>query len=388
MIKRILPFIISIGLMSCDAKKATTDYFGQNEPETSPILFGEDIISLKGRLEHGISFSPDSKELAFGVLNKDDSGAIYYASKTYNKWSIPEVFEPLKNESVYLPYFSPNGKSLVYAQSRKGAEHWITDIWLLKKNNNLWVQPKKVNSPISTLARESTACMTLENTLYFSSNRDGNGLADLYYSSPENGAYLNAERIDSICSEADEESIFIAADESFLIFSRYASEDNGPDLFISYRDSKETWTQPIPLDAIINSTNWERRPFVTLDNNFLFFTKMTFNDKGLADSDIDWVSTKKVFKPFVFNPISEVIIKVGKETKITIPHDYFKDIDDEIIALSSNQKDFNWMTFDTKTMVLTLSPNQIGGFEVIFTAMDSCSNTTENKVKIIVKDSL
>ena len=227
--KRILPFIIIIGLISCNTNTLTVDYFGQTEPETTPVIFGEDIISVKGRFEHGISFTPDSRELAFGIFNKDDfSGDIYYSKKSDKKWTAPEAFIPLKNESVFLPYFSPNGKSILYAQSRPDTINVFTDIWMLKKTNDFWGQPVKVDSPISTLTRESTACMTLSNTIYFSSNRDGNSLADLYCSSLENGEYVNVERIDSICSVRDEESIFVAPDENYIIFSRYATNENGP----------------------------------------------------------------------------------------------------------------------------------------------------------------
>ncbi|NJK98773.1 MAG: hypothetical protein HC905_31090 [Bacteroidales bacterium] len=68
---------------------------------------------------------------------------------------------------MFLPYFSPDGKSMLYAQSRPNTNNGFTDIWILKKNDNNWIQPTKVDSPISTLTRESTACMTFDKTIYF-----------------------------------------------------------------------------------------------------------------------------------------------------------------------------------------------------------------------------
>ncbi len=254
MIKRILPIIFILGLIGCNTNNITVDYFGQTEPGTTPEIFAEDIISVKGRFEHGISFAPNSQELAFGFFNKDDfSGTIYYSKKIESKWTEPKIFEPLKNQSVYLPYFSPNGESLLYAQSRLNTNNGFTDIWILKNNKGSWEQAEKVDNPISTLARESTACMSISNTIYFSSNRDGNGLADLYCSSPEDGEYQKVERLDSICSVRDEESIFIDPNEKYLIFSRYATNKNGPDLYISYRDYSGNWTQPALLDSAINT---------------------------------------------------------------------------------------------------------------------------------------
>ncbi len=350
-------------------------------------IFAKDIISVKGRLEHGISFTPDRRELAFGILDKVDfCGVIYHSKKNDSKWTMPKVFEPLKNESVFLPYFSPDGKFMLNAQSRPDTNNGFTDIWTLKKNNDFWIQPKKVNSPISTLTRESTACMTLDNTIYFSSNRNGYGLADLYCSSLENGEYLNVERISSISTNRDEESIFASPDDTYIIFSRYATNENGPDLFISYSDFNGNWSQPTLLDSTINSTDWERRPFVSIDNKYLFFTKLTFNQSGIAESDIYWVNTQRVFKPFVFNPITEKTIKIGQETELSIPTDYFKDIDNEILEISLNNEKFEWAKLDNKTMTLTMIPNEIGEYDLIFKAVDNFANETEDKVKIIVEE--
>lgn len=387
MIKIFLPLIFILGLLSCKPLTESTDYFGQIYPDSIPVVFAPGKISLTGRLEHGISFTPDTKELTFGILNKDDfSGEIYYSNKINNNWTEPIIFEPLKEECVFLPYFSPNGKSMLYAKSRPDTNNGFTDIWMLKKKNNIWNNPVKIKSPISTLTRESSACLTFDNTIYFSSNRDGNGLADLYTSSLNEGEYLDVERLDSISSPRDEESIFVSSEESYIIFSRYATNENGPDLFISYRDCNGTWLQPTRLNSTINSSAWERRPFVSIDNKYLFFTRMTFNQTSIEESDIYWVNTNKVFKPFVFNSIDKQTIKVGKETEIAIPIDYFKDINNEELEISFNQENFEWVEFDSDKMTLKMNPREIGEFDLLFSAVDSYSNLTEDNIKIIVKE--
>jgi hypothetical protein len=386
MINIFLPFIFIPGLICCKSSTESIDYLGQTYPDSIPVIFAPDKVSMKGRLEHGISFTPDTRELAFGILNKDDfSGEIYYSKKVNENWTKPRVFEPLKGESVFLPYFSPNGQSMLYAKSRPDTNNGFTDIWILNKKNDIWKNSEKMDSPISTPTRESSACMSLDNTIYFSSNRDGYGLADLYYSSLDNRGYLNVERIESICTVRDEESIYISPDENYIIFSRYATNENGPDLFISYKDSKSNWTKPRLLDSTINTINWERRPFISYDNKFLFFTKLIFNQSGLAESDIYWVNTQKVFKPFVFNPITGKNIKIGKETELSIPSDYFKDIDNEILEICLNNENFEWAIFDNERMTLTMNPDEVGEFDLIFTAVDKSSNQTADKVKIIVE---
>lgn len=387
-----LVFLIFSNYIYSQTDKIPIDYFGQPEPGATPEIFAEDIISLKGRFEHGISFTPNSQELAFGFFNNGDfSGTIYYSKKSESKWTEPEIFEPLKKQSVYLPYFSPNGKSLLYAQSRPDTNNGFTDIWILRNNNGSWEQPKKVDNPISTLTRESSACMSINSTIYFSSNRDGNGLADLYCSTPENGEYKNVERLDSICSVRDEESIFIAPDEKYIIFSRYATNENGPDLFISYRDYRGSWTQPALLDSTINTANRERRPFVSIDNKFLFFTKQIFDEIGYAESDIYWVSTAKIFKPFVFNSVRDTTLKSEQSFNFKIAKNTFKDIDNDklVIELLMNENDKfpEWLEFNEKTMVLSGNPNQEGCFNFKIRATDTHGNFCDDYFTLTVKDS-
>jgi len=378
-------------LISCRSSTESTDYFGQIHPDSKPQVFAPGIVSIKGRLEHGLSFSPDAQEFAFGILDKDNfRGAIYYSKKHNEGWTTPEVLEPLKGKSAYLPYFSPNGKFLLYTQSKSDTNFNYKDIWIIKKKGKYWRHPEKLKIPLSEQTSVSNACMSLNETVYFSSNINCIGIencftADLFYSELKNSQYQNTKEITVLNSQFDEESIFIAPNESYMIFCRYSTNKIGPDLFVSYRNINGDWIQPTRLDSTINSPNWERRPFVSNDNKFLFFTKLTFNMSGLQESDIYWVSTQGIFKPFVFNPIPEQTIKVDKVTEISIPSDYFKDIDNEKLEISISEENIEWAKFDQKKMTLLLNPKELGNYELIVTAVDESSNKTEDTVKLIVE---
>ncbi|XLS28082.1 hypothetical protein ACJD0Z_12830 [Flavobacteriaceae bacterium M23B6Z8] len=371
--------------IGCKSPVEVADYLGQVPPDTTPMVFAPDQVSVKERFEHGISFSPDMKELAFGVLDKDDfSGKIHYAKKGNESWTKPTLLEILKDESAFLPYFSPDGETMLFAKSSSPEANYITDIWKLHKQGEAWLRPEKINHPLSSSSREAMACATLDNTIYFSSNREGNGLADLYFSKATEGVYADAERIDALSTERDEESIFVSPEGNYIIFSRYASFESGPDLFISYKDIKGNWTKPEALDAPINTMQWERRPFVTTDHQFLFFTRKTFEGEAMKESDIYWVNTKKVFKPYVFNPIPETILKIGTQTKVKVPKDYFKDINEEELAITCADEKLEWTEFDSDTMMLTLNPDETGKFELVFKAIDGHSNETTHTLKVEV----
>jgi len=390
MIKLFLPLIFILGLISCKSSTKSTDYLGQSYPDSIPVIFAPDIVSIKGRLEHGLSFSPDMTELAFGIQNKVDfSGKIYYSKKVDNNWTDPVIFEPLKNECVYLPYFSPNGKSLLYAQSKPDTNNGYTDIWMIEKTSNDWGSPKLLPTPISSKSREANACMTNDGTVYFSSNRNCEGkenchTADLFYSKLVDNKYQSVEEISEFVSPNDEESVFISSKEDYIIFCRYTDNETWMDLYISYRDINNKWIEPQIIDSTINSEDWDRRPFVSIDNKFLFFTRLQTGEKGMTESDIYWVNTSKLFKPFVYNPPFDTVVQVGVNFEISIPADYFKDFDDNQLDLSLNEKEFNWIEFDSEKMKLSGLPTMDGEYELTFTAVDEHLNTTEDKIKIKV----
>jgi len=392
MLKLIIFITSIITLTGCVTNDKTVDYFGQTEPKSIPIIFGEDIISKKNRFEHGISFTPDKRELAFGVLDENAvGGAIYYSEKTNNKWTVPEKFEPLKEESVYLPYFTPNGKSLLYTQSIPDSNRsYITDIWRLDKKDGNWGSAKKIQTPISSASREATASMTNSGTIYFSSNRNCQGIencftADLFNSKLVDNKYESAENILALNSPSDEESIFISPKEDYIIFCRYTDDKSFVDLYISYHDYDNGWTQPQILETSINSESWDRRPFVSIDNKYLFFTRLKIEQSKLIESDIYWVNTSKVFKPFVYNPIPYEALQVGKKFEIQVPDDYFKDINNDNLVLSINKNEFDWLEFNNKDMRLSGTPVQDGEYELVFTAVDKAGNLTNDRMKLIVE---
>ncbi|QNL48742.1 hypothetical protein H8S90_18440 [Olivibacter sp. SDN3] len=391
MTKIILSFILILLLISCKSSTESSDYLGQTCPDSIPVIFAPGIVSMKDRLEHGISFTPNTRELTFGILNKDDlSGKILYSKKINEKWTEPMVFEPLKNECVYLPYFSPNGKSLLYAQSKPDTGNVYTDIWMIEKINDDWVSPKVIQAPLSSTSREANACMTYDGTIYFSSNRNCDGkenchTADLFYSKLTDNEYQSVDIISEFISSNDEESVFISPKEEYIIFCRYTDDETGMDLYISYRDINNNWIEPQIIDSTINSKDWDRRPFVSIDNKFLFFTRLQIGEKGLTESDIFWVNTSKLFKPFVYHSLSDTIVQVGEKFELCVPKDYFKDIDDKQLTYSVNQHQFDWLDFDSKQMKLSGLPSVEGDFELTFTAIDKSSNMTDDKIIITVK---
>ncbi len=376
-----------------NAQSNTTPYFGQPNPENTPKVFAPEMVSKKGRLEHGISFSSNIEEMVFGVLKEDGScGHILYTTVENQQWGSPKAFKPLENECTYLPYLTPNNNSILFAKNKKGSNDGTTDIWKIKKEHHHWALPERIENPISSLSREASACMTENNTIYFSSNRNCEGkencyTADLFYSKLENGTYSKAQPITEFASPNDEESVFISPKEDYIIFCRYTDQKTWMDLYISYRDIEDTWTTPKIIDSTINSKYWDRRPFVSYDNQFLFFTRLEMNENGLQESDIYWVNTSRLFKPFVYHKIPEINTEVNRKFRFHIPKDYFKDIDDHGLQITFENPELEWLTFNTKKMILKGTPKESGTFKLILTATDRFSNITSSIINLKIEES-
>ena len=388
MIKKFLTFIFIFGLISCDNNTDSIDYFGQIPPDTIPEIFAKDKISVEGRFDYGISFSPKGDEVAFGVLSPPNyTGKIYYSKKDNNKWSEPILLNVFSGNSVYLPFFTPDGNYLLITQDKSETEIQLTDIGILERMDTGWGNLKIFSEPVSSYTREGSVCMTLDKTLYFSSNRKCETcLADLYSCKlNKNGEYEKVEMINELSRDTDEESIFVSAKKEYAILRSFVDPTiNNADLFISYRNVNDKWTKPQLLDSAINTQFYEQRPFVSFENRYLFFTRRIDDENGNMESDIYWVSTQKVFKPYVYNPLPDITVQVGVNFEISVPVDYFKDMDNKQLTLNINKNDFDWLEFDNKNLKLSGLPTQVGDFELTFIAIDNHLNKTEDKIKIQV----
>jgi Tol biopolymer transport system component len=118
--------------------------------------------------------------------------------------------------------------------------------------------------------------ITQDGTLYFSSNREGGkGKGDIYRSLLVDGQYGEPENIgEPINTENSEGDVFIAHDESYIIFGSSGRSDShgSGDLYISFRQSDGSWTEPTYMGDQINTNAFEYCPTVSPDGKYFFFT--------------------------------------------------------------------------------------------------------------------
>ena len=122
---------------------------------------------------------------------------------------------------------------------------------------------------------------------------------------------------------------------------------------------EDKWTIPERLNTQININEIEQRPFVTADNRFLFFIRMSIaheDGEDIYGSDIYWVNTRTIFGPYSYNTALEAPVKYNEEFQLNFPKDVFKDVDDnELIfhlAMNDDSEIPDWLEFDKSLLAL------------------------------------
>ena len=121
--------------------------------------------------------------------------------------------------------------------------------------------------------------------LYFGSRQsEGLGRHDIYVSRQVGGAFQKPENLGAAINTAGSEvSLYVAPDESYIIFTRLPVGGNS-DLFISFRQENGAWAEAVNMGEGINSEASDLCLIVTPDGKYLFFLS-----GRNGNSDVWWV---------------------------------------------------------------------------------------------------
>lgn len=286
-----LLFLI-IGFSSCTVKLTEQfSYLAQEKPTTTPQIFAKDLISKPNQSEFGSIFSKDGKEF-FYAIDIDGRAEILYVQFKKGKWTAPITILSHEKYGYNDPFLSPDEKELYYISNQpmegKGEPKDI-DIWYSKRTKNGWSAPINAGPNINSSKNEYYISFTNKGKMYFASNvnakEDRQHNFDIYTSERINQQYQPKQKLnEAINSRAYEADVFIAPDESYIIFcaARRSVGFGIGDLYISFKDETGNWTPSKNMGEEINSEKHELCPFVTADGKYLFYT---------SNQDIYWVST-------------------------------------------------------------------------------------------------
>ncbi|WP_299157762.1 hypothetical protein [uncultured Tenacibaculum sp.] len=262
-------------------------YFGQKLPSLVPEIFAPDIISIAGRHEMGVSFSPDLDEMYFAVQKKTGMPAeIYFSKFKSEKWTAPKIvnFTKGKKAGEMKPQVSYDGKYIYF--TAYNTDFMDSSIWYVKRLNNGWSDAIKLDSPLNE-HEVMTSTFAKNGDLYYTNISKR---FRTYYAPNINGKYPKFQ-------EAEIEfggHPFISPSQDYLIVDARNREDKNQkaDLYVSFKKKDSSWTKPINLGITVNSTFDERSPNVTPDGKYLIFSRRS-KDKTM---NLYWVSTEVISK--------------------------------------------------------------------------------------------
>lgn len=292
-VKLLLTFILGVVLIIHCIRKDNFPilkgpYLGQKPPGMTPEIFAPGIISLQGRYELNSEFSPEGDEFYFELSTttpeEKNKGHYFYVimvSKRINGvWTEPEMV-PFSGEYATMDFcFSPDGKRMYYTSDRPNQfdSKPKNNIWYVEREGDGWSEPVMLGPPIyKPKVRQGQHSLAANGSLYF---RSGD---DLYYSKYINKKFTEPVKLPAaINSPYPESKPYVAPDESFLLFVRYAmpdSIDGGKGLYISFRKKEGSWTQAQNTN-ILGSL-----PKFSPNGKYFFFSR---------GGDIYWVDAKVI----------------------------------------------------------------------------------------------
>jgi hypothetical protein len=358
----------------------STIYLGQTPPDDIPIVFASGVVSLNGRTENKITFSPDGKMCFFSVLG----GSTFYVECKNGVWTSP-VAENSKFGGE--PSFSRDGKR-VYLNSKNARNKVGTcDISYIEKQDSSWSDPVSLGSPLNSANGQWHPCMVSDSSIYFSSN-DGpicrsqyrNGVYEkpIFLPFPINGVSGNTWG-----------DPYVSPDEKYIIFrSGRAGGFGSIDIYISYKKKDGSWTNPKNTGNKINTSGEEFSGEVSHDGKYYLY-----GCKG----DIYWVSALFTdslkhtnFIPYVKTKISNQTDTVGQQFNLTLSDTTFVDDDGNNTlqfnaVLSEGAPLPSWLSFDSTICGFSGTPDAAGILNIKVTATDSARATASAIFKLEIK---
>ena len=194
----------------------------------------------------------------------------------------------------YGPIFNADNNVMIFTSCRpdtKGGSkdsfdgRYFEDIYMSKKENNVWLKPENVGSPINTNGNDAVVAMSPDGQkVYFYKFENGNG--DLFKSDFTAEGWGEPYKMpEPINSKYWEPSMSVAPDEKTIYFtSNRPGGLGGTDIYMVKKLPNGEWAEPMNLGEPINSKYDEDSPFILSDGKTLYFSSNS--DRSMGGFDV------------------------------------------------------------------------------------------------------
>jgi hypothetical protein len=374
--KKIIQLLFVISMMvissfSLIAQSIPEDslYLGQTPPGNIRKVFN--LTADQGYFAaEKIAITPNGKEIYYEEVNSSWTSFKFKYYKYYNnKWNGPLTLF----NGFYCLSLSPDGSSIYFENNN------YNNSWISSKQDTLWSTPVRF---LKNFNVHSLNVTSLGNYYLSSIPTGGLGQRDICQLIVENSDTSLVGLGLPLNSSSNEGDFFISNDESFIIVMSNRSGGFGStDLFLSYRKSNDTWTNPKNMGTSVNTPGDDFGPYVTTDNKYLFY------ESGYSSpSSIYWIKVDELIDSLRYtNFVPYLKYQVPNQSGLTnqlftfiVPDTTFIDDDgNNTLTYSATLSNGNplpaWLSFDPVTKTFTGTPTASGNLSVKVTAKDSAN---------------
>ena len=292
--------LVTLFLTACNTKKQDSkenesasiesSFFGQKPPGLTAEIFAPGVISIEGRYEHGISFSPNLEEVYYSANKKDEDPSIYFSKLKEGNWTNPKKANFTKGQKVgeMHPFVNSTGDKLYFTAHDEFTlpEHKESvKVWAVNRLENSWSEATPVESPINEDFVFYPNQAKNGDLYYFNISKRGT-----YYAPNKNGKYPEVYKVGIGGVHA-----FISPSQDYIVVNARNREDSErkSDIYVYFKEKDGTWSKPINLGSEVNSNFSETCPSITPDGKYLFFSR--YNEEG-GLSNFYWASTEIISK--------------------------------------------------------------------------------------------
>lgn len=212
------------------------------------------------------------------------------------------------------PVISPDGNILYVTRKncKLNVETEKDDIWYATKDENgNWTELKNIGRPLNNKGNNFTISTSPDNNTLLVGNKyaedgintAGSGVSIVYRS--EKGWDLpKALEIKAYKNNNKYVGYYMSNDNKHLLMAIENDETIGAkDLFVSFIETDGSWTKPMHMGDVINSTDEEANPFLAADGKTLYFSSVghpgyggydLFVSKRLDDTWKNWSKPKNL----------------------------------------------------------------------------------------------
>ncbi len=246
--------------------------------------------------EYVNSLSTDGERIIFTrkepVPGKDGvyREQVYLCPLRDSSGASPRGLDPFLNEfgNVGAATFSPDGQYIFFTACHAAGSYGSCDLYYSRKTGARWSMPVNLGPVVNTSTWDSQPCLSSDGTtLYFSSRRPGGyGSSDLWTSRRQSdGTWSRPVNLGPLVnSSGPEMAPFIHQDGVTLYFSSGGHTGmGGYDLFLSRKQEDGTWSTPENIGYPVNTHADEINLIVSPSGKTAYISSSKFSEAGTYD---------------------------------------------------------------------------------------------------------